>query len=62
MNRLLSVKEVLSVVGISKSGLYKKISSGEFPAPVAIGQRSVRFRQEDVQAWMDALKAKKDIK
>ena len=59
MNQLLTVKNVLAIVGISRSGLYKKIASGEFPAPVAIGQRSVRFRQEDVQAWIDRLQAKK---
>ena len=58
MDRLLSIKDVLDIVGISKSGLYKKINAGEFPAPVAIGQRAVRFREADVQSWMDRLQAK----
>ena len=34
MERLLTVKDVLTIVGFSRSGLYKKISVGEFPAPV----------------------------
>ena len=59
MDRLLTVREVLAVVGISRSGLYAKISKGEFPAPVAIGERSVRFKAIEVEAWIDRLQAKR---
>ena len=58
MNRLLSVKEVLSIVGCSRSSLYTKIADGQFPAPVAIGHRSVRWRETDLQEWIDALQTK----
>lgn len=59
MERLLSVKDVIGIIGISRSGLYGKIASGEFPKPVAIGQRAVRFRETDVQGWIDGLEAKR---
>ena len=55
MPRLLTVGEVISIVGFGRSQLYRKIAAGEFPAPLKVGLKSVRFREDDVHAWIDAL-------
>ena len=53
--RLLKLAEVVELTGIGRSQIYRKIDSGEFPAPVKIGQKSIRFRDDEVNAWIDAL-------
>ena len=55
MSRLLRFAEVVELTGIGRSQLYRKIRRCEFPAPVEVGQKSVRFRDCDVQDWIDNL-------
>lgn len=51
--RLLRIKSVLSVTGLSRSTLYDKISVGEFPAPIRLGARSVAWLSDEVALWID---------
>jgi prophage regulatory protein len=53
---LLRLSDVCSLVRISRSTIYLRISDGSFPAPVRVGKRSVRWRGEDVDAWRRAHK------
>ncbi|MBZ4241346.1 AlpA family phage regulatory protein, partial [Mycobacterium tuberculosis] len=47
--RLLRRAEVMDRVGLSKSTLYSRISSGTFPKPVTLGS-SVRWVESEVEA------------
>ncbi len=49
----LRLRDVLAQTGDSKSGLYKMIKDGQFPAPFHVG-RSSRWLQCDVDAWLAA--------
>lgn len=51
--RLLRIKSVLSVTGLSRSTLYNKISVGEFPAPIHVGDRAVAWLSDEVARWID---------
>jgi prophage regulatory protein len=51
-NALLRLADVRSLVGISRSTIYKRISEGSFPSPVRISERSVRWRLEDIEEWI----------
>lgn len=51
--RLLRIKSVQSVTGLSRSTLYNKITLGEFPAPIRIGARAVAWLADDVARWID---------
>ena len=51
-NALLRLADVRTLVGISSSTIYKRISDGSFPSPVRISQRSVRWRIEDLEEWI----------
>lgn len=55
MDRLISRRDVESIVGLSKSTLYLMIAAGTFPRPVRIGARAVRFRESEIQVWLDKL-------
>lgn len=52
---LLRRKEVEKLSGMSRASLYRLIKAGKFPAPVAIGTGSVRWRQSDITAWQASL-------
>ena len=53
---LLRLPEVEAVVGMKKSKIYALLRQGQFPAPVRLGPRSVRWKSTDVEAWIDNLK------
>ena len=54
-DRLLRRREVEAMVGFGHSMIYKKMASGDFPQPLKIGSKSVRWRERDVREWIDKL-------
>ena len=42
-------------LGVYRSTIYRWVSGGEFPAPVHINKRAVRWRSEDIEQWKKAL-------
>ena len=54
-DRFILRTEVELLTAQSRATIYRKISNGTFPAPVALGTGAVRWKLSDVQAWMDSL-------
>jgi len=50
---LLDALRIAALLGISRSSLYKLVSSGRAPRPIKIG-RSVRWRREEIEDWVRA--------
>jgi prophage regulatory protein len=48
---LIRLAEVATMLGISRSTVYKHVAEGQFPAPLKLGFRSVRWKLADVLAW-----------
>ena len=55
MTRLLRFAEVMALTGVGRTQLYRKINSGDFPQPVRVGPKSIRFLDSDIQGWIDGL-------
>ena len=53
-DQLLRIGKVLEITSLSKSVLYEMVREGEFPRPVRIGKRSARWRQGDIEAWLQS--------
>ena len=51
--RYLDFKEVSHLTGLSKTPLYARIKSGEFPASIALSKNCVRWRSDEVAEWME---------
>ena len=49
---LLRLPEVTIRVGLGKTAIYARISAGVFPRQVTLGERCVRWRAEDIEAWL----------
>jgi prophage regulatory protein len=49
--RLAAVKDRC---GLSRSSIYLRISSGDFPTPVRLGPKSIGFVDSEISAWIAA--------
>lgn len=53
--KLLSLKQVVALVGLAKSTIYRLMNSGDFPRPLKLGSRCVRWLVDDLNAWISNL-------
>ena len=44
-------REVTEVLGISKTTIYELLKRGEFPQPVKIGTKAVRWPADAIERW-----------
>lgn len=51
--RLMRIREVLQLSGLSRATLYREIKLHAFPAPVKLSARSVGWLQDDVMQWLN---------
>lgn len=47
-------RQVETRVGLSRSTIYDLIAKGLFPRPVQIGARSVGWRSDEIDAWIES--------
>lgn len=52
--RLLRLRDVIALTGLSKSSVYVAMTQRAFPRPVALGARAVGWRESDVAAWIES--------
>jgi prophage regulatory protein len=50
--RLLRLRDVLAIVGLSRAHVYNLIKQELFPRPIALGSNCARWVQSEVQAWV----------
>ena len=53
-NRLIRLKEVITLTGKSRSSIYADISALKFPKPISIGSRSVAWQLTAVEQWIQS--------
>ena len=51
-DRLLTRKEVEGRIRLGRSALYRMLRAGQFPRPVRIGPRAVRWKASEVESWL----------
>lgn len=50
--RLLTRKEVEQITGLSTTSIYRMMREGNFPEPIRIGARSVRWHENEIQDFI----------
>ena len=53
MANLLRLSDVIEAVCLSKPTIYRLIKDRGFPQPVRIGPRAVRWRADEIDAWVE---------
>ena len=57
MDRILRTPEVVKATGLSKTTIWRRVRSGDFPAPVKLGSlatRSIGWREGDIEEWIES--------
>ena len=54
-DRIVKIREVIALTGLSRSSIYLLIKKGTFPAQVKLSSRSSGWYQSEIKTWMDAL-------
>lgn len=49
---LLRLPEVIGRIRLGRSSVYAMVQAGVFPAPIRLGERSVAWRADEVEAWL----------
>ncbi len=52
ITRFLRRPEVEVRTGLSRSSIYARMASGEFPRPRRIGKRAVAWDEADIERWL----------
>lgn len=60
MARLIKLQDVIQKTTLSRSRIYAQMGEGKFPKPIKTGDRSVAWREADVDQWIDSLVAQSD--
>jgi len=50
--RLIRLKVVMAMTGLSRSGIYKYISEDRFPQSVSLGTRAVAWVEHEIEQWI----------
>jgi prophage regulatory protein len=50
--KILRLKELTCIVGLSRSSIYRLVSLGMFPAPIKIGVSAVGWDSADIDSWL----------
>jgi prophage regulatory protein len=52
---LLCCKEIMGLTGIkSRSTIWRRVKDKSFPAPIRIGENSLRWRGTDIRDWLES--------
>lgn len=52
-DRFLNIHDVCEKIRFSRDAVYKMIARGEFPKQIPVGSKSVRWRESDINNWMN---------
>ena len=52
---LMTTREIIALVRLSRTSIYRMTRQGRFPPPCSVGNGKIRWREDDVRAWMAGL-------
>ena len=52
MDRLLTRAEVETRCAIARTTIYRLMRAGQFPEPIKVGPRAVRWPSSEIEAWL----------
>ncbi|MGZ9097763.1 MAG: helix-turn-helix transcriptional regulator [Micavibrio sp.] len=55
IKRILRLRDVIEVTGLSRSTIYLYISTNRFPAPINLGGRRIGWPDTLIKQWIDSI-------
>ncbi len=53
-DRMIPVRRVMELTGLSRPTIYRLIKKGDFPPPYKVGARASRWPERVVREWVEA--------
>jgi len=50
-------RDLLRVVGISATSIWRRCAAGTFPKPIKLGEKTTAWRWGDVRKWLEEVAA-----
>jgi prophage regulatory protein len=60
IKKIYRLPDVMSMTGLSRSSIYLRVSTNEFPKPIKIGRRAVGWPEDSIIAWQAKLMEARD--
>ncbi len=51
IKRIYRLPDVMNLTGLSRSSIYLRVSTNEFPKPIKIGRRAVGWTEDSIITW-----------
>jgi len=51
--KIMRLPEVIKETGLSRSTIYLRMSKGDFPQSISLGERAVGWVQAEVEQWLE---------
>ena len=48
------MRQLISLIGLSRSTIYVLVSKGRFPVPIRLGDKAVGWRVNEIEEWLNA--------
>lgn len=55
---LLDIKEVAKRTSLSRTTIWRRLKDGKFPDPLRLSDQCVRWREDEINAWVTGLPAR----
>ena len=55
IKRMYRLPEVMTITGLSRSSIYLRMSTNEFPKPIKIGHRAVGWTEDSIITWQSTI-------
>ena len=52
-NKIIRLPAVKDQTGLSRSSIYLRMSKGEFPQSISLGDRAIGWLEEDINQWLE---------
>ena len=51
IKKIYRLPDVMNMTGLSRSSIYLRVSTNDFPKPVKIGRRAIGWPEDSIIAW-----------
>jgi prophage regulatory protein len=58
---IVRMRQLIPMVGLSRSSIYRFISLKQFPAPIRLGDKAVGWRVDEIEDWINARPSSIDL-
>lgn len=58
--KLLNIEDVCEKTTLSKSEIYRRMEGSTFPKPVRVGPKRIAWFEDEIDQWIEALRAERD--